>query len=75
MAKTERILITNSPSIFKEQLLSKPRRAEVNIHVPVSDDVDSGPDTANDLLHDHFRPVIPPASAFRFLLCDSKWSV
>ena len=75
VAKTERVLITTAPSMFKAELLPKPRGAEVNIHVPVSDHVDSGPGTANDLLHDHFRQVVRPPSAFSFLLWDLKQSV
>lgn len=45
------------PKHFKEELIPKPRRVEVNIRFLLLD-VDSGPDSANNLRHEHCRQVI-----------------
>lgn len=58
----------STPKHFKEELIPKPRRVEVNIHFLLLEDVDPGPDSVNNLRHEHCRQVIWPPSAFSFLL-------
>lgn len=74
MRRSSRWCSWPTPKQFKEELVPKPRGVEVNIHFLLLEDVDSGPDSANHLRHEHGRQVIGPPSAFGVLLWNLKWS-